>query len=99
MDMHCSQNTLKLESEKHAELAYHRMDDFEKAEHICRSTLKNNPHNPECLHLLGVLLFQKGELENAKSLLKKAICQNPENPKFHISMGNVYKSDGNLKNQ
>ncbi len=68
-----------------------RLDD---AELVYRKTLSVQPNNPDALHLLGVIYFQKGDLESSQRLISKAIEENPSNPNFHNNLGNTLRESG-----
>ena len=53
--------------------AYHHSGDFENAELIYRSILKEHSNNTTVLTLLATLLFQKNELSESERLFKKSI--------------------------
>ena len=50
-----------------------------EAERTYQEILQDIPDNPDCIHFLGLLFFQKGELDKAEINYKKSIelAQNP----------------------
>ena len=50
-----------------------------EAERTYQEILQDIPDNPDCIHFLGLLYFQKGELDKAETNYKKSIelAQNP----------------------
>ena len=52
-----------------------------KAEKAYEELLRDVPNNPDCIHFLGLLFFQKGELDKAEAKFKKSI-QLVKNPTY-----------------
>lgn len=52
-----------------------------KAEKAYEELLRDIPNNPDCIHFLGLLFFQKGELDKAEAKFKKSI-QLVKNPTY-----------------
>ena len=44
----------------------------EKAERLCAALLRQRPDDPDALHLLGMLNYQRGQLDAALSLIRRA---------------------------
>ena len=60
---------------------------FELAESTCRVVLQSSPSDPDALHLLGVLLGQRGEIADAVSTLELAVAAAPENAPAWTNLG------------
>lgn len=58
--------------------------------------LEVSPHEPDALHLLGVLSHQSGKREVAVELIRKAISVKPEFVDAHNNLGSVLKDQGQL---
>ena len=53
--------------------AAHRAGDLAAAERAYRKVLRRNPRDPDALHLLGVVVSQKGGNAEALGLIQKAL--------------------------
>jgi tetratricopeptide (TPR) repeat protein len=58
--------------------------------------LEAEPHNFHALHLLGLVAYQKGDLEQAKSLIGQAIRLRGDVPDFHANLGETLRAKGEL---
>ena len=65
---------------------------LEPAEHIYRGILANRPDNPDALHLLGVLLGQKGLHDEAVDFITRAITARPDIAAYHANLAQAYVS-------
>ncbi len=54
-------------------IRHHEAGRLREAEQLYRSMLGAEPHHPDALHLLGVLLTQLGELDDAVELIQAAL--------------------------
>ena len=72
-------------------VALHQANQLEEAKVAYQSLLKNNPHDSDALHYLGLIAFQKGSSSDAACLIEQAIKLNGNIPAFHFNLGNVYK--------
>lgn len=77
-------------------LKHHQAGEAEQAEKLYRQLLEQEPNNTDALHLLGILLAQRGKFLEAQKYIEKAIKLEPNSPSFYNSLGNVYKHLGNL---
>ena len=71
--------------------------EFAKAEELYRRIIKLNPKNADALHLLGLLMHQKGENKYALKYMKKSLKYLSRNPACLNNIGLVYKSLGKLR--
>jgi len=55
----------------------HQAGRLTEAEHLYRDLLQHNPRHLEALHLLGVLHYLKGNLEEGHQLMRRALEVNP----------------------
>lgn len=71
------------------EKAYEHLEaaDLAAAGTVCDEALKQQPENPEALHLKGVILYQRGNLEKAQPYLEKASKTAPDNPHYLNTLG------------
>jgi predicted TPR repeat methyltransferase len=62
---------------------------FEAAEALYQRVLEQEPRHPDGLHLLGVLMAQRGRHRRAAELIGQAIQVRPGESMFHNNLGNV----------
>lgn len=69
------------------------------AETIYRSVLEENPTYPDALHLLGVVLYKRGDTEQALEYVKKAVQSsgNDSFAAFHNTLGACYRTLGRME--
>ena len=60
---------------------------LDQAESICRQILATTPAEPNTLHYLGVILFQKGNLSDGVDVLRRAVSIEPTNAQIHYHLG------------
>jgi tetratricopeptide (TPR) repeat protein len=72
----------------------HEVGRLDVAERGYRAVLAVAPTHPECLHLLGLLVFQTGRSEMAVELLQRAVELQPEEPVFLNNLGNILRDTG-----
>jgi tetratricopeptide (TPR) repeat protein/SAM-dependent methyltransferase len=73
-------------------LTHHLAGRWQKAEIYYRSFLQQHPRHPEALHLLAVVLHQRGKSADALDLLQAAIEVCPNEPRFHLSYGEAHRA-------
>ena len=78
-------------------LEHQRKGELIKAEAHYNQILSQNPHDPDALHLLGVLHQLTGRIANSISLINRAIRLCPTNPNFYNSLGTSMKRDADFK--
>ena len=71
-------------------IRHHQAGRLRDAERLYRSMLDAEPHHPDALHLLGVLLTQIGELDGAVEHIQAALKVNRDSPLFQSSLAQVY---------
>ncbi|GIX47095.1 MAG: hypothetical protein KatS3mg131_1306 [Candidatus Tectimicrobiota bacterium] len=69
----------------------HQNGALAEAEALYRHLLQQQPHHPDALHLLGVLLHQSGRSPAAIPLLRQAIGQRPDNWVYYHNLGEAYR--------
>ncbi|MDP6352309.1 MAG: tetratricopeptide repeat protein [Alphaproteobacteria bacterium] len=77
-----------------AGLALQQAARFTAAEQIYRSVLDVDSGNPDALHLLGLILLQRGELAAATDLVARAADAAPATAIYHNSLGECYRMGG-----
>jgi len=68
-------------------VAQHNAGDLASAEAAYRRILAERPTNPDALHLLGVVLAQRGQPAQALPLLQRAVTILPNFQQFHLHLG------------
>ena len=68
-----TQQTLTLQQALDLAVQHHTAGEFTQAESIYRQILEAHPDQPQALHLLGVIAHQRGENEQAVTLIEKAL--------------------------
>jgi FkbM family methyltransferase len=76
-------------------LENHRSGRLGEAEKIYRQIIADHPDEPDALHLLGVVAYQKSDPDTAISFMSKAASINKNSPEYHCNLGNAYKMKGN----
>lgn len=75
----------------------HRSGRLERAETFYRRVLHQDPANPDALHLVGVVAWQKGRYDHAVNYIERAIEGNGTVATYHYSLGNAWQSLGKLE--
>ena len=73
-------------------LEHHQSGRLQEAESVYLSILKEQPQQPDALHLLGVLALQAGKSEIAVNLMESAIKIKPDEPEFYNMCGEAYRA-------
>jgi len=74
-------------------IARHRRgtsEDRSTAESVYREILSEQPDNPTAQHFLGVIHYQRGEIDTAVPLLERAAAAQPREAEFHNNLGLAY---------
>jgi predicted O-linked N-acetylglucosamine transferase (SPINDLY family) len=53
-----------------------------------------HPDEPDALHLMGLLVSQKGDAKQARELIERAIALRPTSDLFHINLGTICSAWG-----
>jgi protein O-GlcNAc transferase len=80
----------------HDAVRLHLSGKLNEAETVYRLLLQSDPANPEALHLLGVISYQRGRYEEAEDLIGRAIAINKRAAEYRNNLGNVYLAQGRL---
>jgi predicted O-linked N-acetylglucosamine transferase (SPINDLY family) len=78
-------------------LEFHKEGKLFKAKEIYQSILDREPQHPDALHLLGMLVAQQGEYEDAIKFVRKAIAQFPNSEVLYNNLGNILYKAGRLE--
>jgi tetratricopeptide (TPR) repeat protein len=77
-------------------IRHHEAGRLREAEQLYRSTLDGEPHHPDALHLLGVLLTQRGEYDDAVEHIRAALDIHRDSALFQSSLAQAYFRSGKL---
>lgn len=75
----------------------HTAGDRVQAECLYRQILLAEPRQPDALHLLGLIEFDKRNLQAAIDLMQKAIDIHPGQPAFYMDLGTAFRALGNSR--
>lgn len=81
-----------------AALAHQRNGALEQAEAIYRDILEHKPGHAEVLHLLGLVLHQRGAHAAAADMISQAVSARPEVIPFRFNLGLVQTAAGHFQN-
>ena len=75
-------------------LQHHLAGRFAEAESIYRQILAQFPDYDPCLHLLGMIAFQRNQLSDAATLITRAIALNPGVLDYHNNLALIRTAEG-----
>jgi tetratricopeptide (TPR) repeat protein len=70
-------------------LASHQAGDLDEAENLYREHLASHVDDAQALHLLGVLLAQRGEPAEALGFIERAVALDQDSAPMRVDLGNV----------
>jgi tetratricopeptide (TPR) repeat protein len=70
--------------------------ELDRAEQLFRETLRLAPRYAPALHLMGVVLLNRGNTQRALEMLQQAQAANPLNPEIYFQMASAYLQSGKL---
>lgn len=74
----------------------HQAGNLGEAERLYRQVLATQPNQADSLHHLGLIAYQRRQLELAVERIRKAIEVSPNNPAAHNSLANALRDQGRL---
>jgi len=89
-------NPAKLARQLNEGAAFHQSGDLDKAERVYRAVLKQVPKQPDALHLLGVLLDQRGERAKGIAFVRQALAVQSAFPDAHFNLGRMLAAEGDV---
>lgn len=94
-----SEQVLTIQTAVQVALQYQTSGQSELAEKIYRSVLSEVPLYPDALHLLGLVLHQKGSTETAITYIETALAQQGHKSfeGYHNSLGECYRVLGRIE--
>jgi protein O-GlcNAc transferase len=87
---------MAVDSDLSAALKNHKAGRLEAAEQCYRRVLASDPNQADALHLLGLIVFQKGQQAEALKLIGRAIELKESRSDFHNNLGNVLTQYGRV---
>lgn len=75
-------------------VAHHQAGNLKAARDCYEAVLRDDPTQPDALHLLGVVADQEGQHEEAVALIRRAIVRAPRAASFHDNLGNALLASG-----
>jgi tetratricopeptide (TPR) repeat protein len=73
-------------------LEQHRSGRLDEAAQRYRQILSSEPGHADCLHLLGMVAFQRGDADQAVELIRRAIAIHCTAASYYSNLGNVLQS-------
>jgi predicted TPR repeat methyltransferase len=67
----------------------HQKNELNGAEALYKKILELSPDQPDALHFLGMIRYQRGRPDEAISLIMQAIKQSPDHPDLYSNLGNI----------
>lgn len=68
----------------------HTTGDLSGAEAAYQAIIKDDPHQPDALHLYGVLFLQQGKPDRARELIEQAIAISPDFADYHLNLAGAH---------
>jgi predicted O-linked N-acetylglucosamine transferase (SPINDLY family) len=78
-------------------MASHKSGDLENAEKIYKQILSAHPDEPEIMHFLGIVAWQRHDYDQAIDLFKKVCDANPSNVQYHLEYADVLQENQKFK--
>jgi len=75
----------------------HQNGELLKAQQLYKEILSIDPQNADCMHFLGVIAMQKGNLDQAIHLIQRAIELRPDISGYHSNIAMAYKENDQFK--
>ncbi len=90
-------NPAKLARQLNEAAAFHQNNELDNAERLYRAVLKQTPRHPDALHLLGVLLDQRGDHAKGIALVRQALAVQNVFPDAHFNLGRMLTTVGDME--
>jgi Flp pilus assembly protein TadD len=75
-------------------IEHHQAGRLDEAEAGYREILSSHSDDANALRLLGILVMQRGQADQAVQLISRAIALNPAAAEYHVNLGNALKAAG-----
>jgi Flp pilus assembly protein TadD len=69
---------------------------FEDAEALCRQVLTSEPRNAHAVHLLGLVVKDRGDAPGGERLIRQSIELEPKRAEYHANLGNLLRREGRM---
>ncbi len=89
-------NLAKLAQQLNEAAAFHQSGKLDNAEKLYRAVLKQVPKQPDALHLLGVLLDQRGDRAKGISFIRQALAVKSAFPDAHFNLARMLVANGEM---
>jgi len=77
-----------------AGFAHHQAGRLDRAEGLYRKALGRDPRHSRALHLLGVIAYDRGQIQAAIELIERAQPRLQDVPEAHVNLGNALQGAG-----
>ena len=84
----------KLQQKLEQALQLQQKGELDEAVKLYQEILNRIPQHPDALHLLGVIMYKRGNFTDAASMIKKSISVSPKIAQYHNSLGMVMSNLG-----
>ena len=74
----------------------HLAGDLHRAEELYRAVIEYDPEYEDCLHHLGIVLYQQARYTESTQYLERAVSLNPKNAVYHSNYANALQESGAL---
>jgi protein O-GlcNAc transferase len=75
-------------------LVLHRQGNLAEAEVLYQEALESDPDNVDALHLIGLIMINRGENEGGLALVNMAVARVKDFPQMHNTLGIGYRNIG-----
>ncbi len=89
-------NPAKLAQQLNAAAAFHQSGKLDDAEKLYRAVLKQAPKQPDALHLLGVLMDQRGDRAKGMAFVRQALAVKDAFPDAHFNLARMLVANGEV---
>jgi tetratricopeptide (TPR) repeat protein len=77
-------------------LQNHREGKLSQAGHFYQKILETDPNHADARHLLGVVAYQLGRLDDAAASIGQSLLLDPKNADYLVNLGLVFQAQGKL---
>jgi len=85
------------EQDVNVAIRHHQAGRVQEADRLCRQILTREPHEPDALHLLGVIAAQAGRFDEAAALIGRAIEFQPAAAVYYRNLVNALRAARQLQ--
>lgn len=78
-------------------LRHYQAGQLDEAEAVCRTVLETDSEQADCLHLLGLVAFRRGEHARAIDLIELALKDKPDDAEAHAHLGAALQNAGDAE--